>query len=220
METQKVNAERIYEIGNIQKVSFGRITLKPEANALLKQLVDFNKKPIKKQDTADLMNLAIGKLKKVKKHISGYRTLATKPLNDAKNEIIAREKELLKPYDDAIFTAAQMVRVWDVEVEQEHQEAVAKAEKRQETNEKISLGKGGDGNVEAVAKPAPSMQSSTTYRTKWAFEILDQSQVPEEFKTINTVKINEAIRKAEVVQGLKVLTIPGIKITEEKVRVN
>jgi hypothetical protein len=214
------------------------LEIKPEGNALLKQLKENASKPVKSQGNCDAMNVGIGKLKKLTKFIKNCGKEATKPLRDATSQINERISEVTAPFTEVIDKSAATVLVWDDEQERLQKEAEAKAaeeeRKREEARlaeeerrKKISFKKGGNGNItpvpvpEPVTRPMPlTVTRSTQYHKHWTATVTSFAAVPDEFKILNQPKITEAMRKSKDKDGVPQAKIPGIKWECEKIRYN
>ena len=212
------------------------IQLKPDGEKLLKQIDTLTKTPIKSQGECDVVNVGIGKLKKLKKFIDDMRLGFTKPWRDAVSETNSKCNAAIYPLDIVIKQGGVTVRTWDDEqlrlqheaeeqarIAQEEAEAKAKAE--EERRRKISIAKGGTGEIAPVA-PAPvekivpySATQSTTYRKNWTYEVTNFSKVPGAYKTVDHQSIMADMRESKDKDGDPTLVIPGIKWVCEKVRV-
>lgn len=236
MKTQ-VKVERVYEVQNAPpKVVLGKIIqLKPDGAKLLKQIDTLTKTPIKNQGECDAVNVGIGKLKKLTKFIDDMRKGFTKPWRDAVSETNDKCNHAMEPLKNVIGQGVATVRLWDdeqlriqreaEEKAREEQEAAEEAARKKEaTNRKISIAKGGDGNVASVPvaqvqKIVPySATQSTAYRKNWGYEITNFGAVPDMFKIINGQALKAAMDKDK--DGDPAAVIPGIKWVNNPTRVN
>lgn len=213
------------------------IQLKPEGATLLKQVDVLTKTPIKSQGECDAVNVGIGKLKKLVKFIDDMRKGFTEPWRTAASETNEKCNAAAQPLKDVIAQGVATVRTWDDEQlriqreaeekarqEQEAAEAAAKAE--EERRRKISIAKGGKGEIapvvpEPVQKIVPYKATmSTSYRKNWTYKITNFSKVPGAYKAIDNQQIMADMRASKDKNGDPQLTIPGIVWVCEKIRVN
>ncbi len=221
---QEVDVTKVIQVQGMDAIPIRDIVKMEEGgNKLVKQVADLGSKEIGKQGVCDVLNLGIGKLKKVLRLIEFARKESTKPLREAKAAVDAQIRKVTDPIDEAVSAAACQVRIWDKKLEDEQREAEDKAQKEANRRKAISEAQGGDGtNIKPVDKPLPAkLQQSTTYRDNWTFEITDKAKVPETYKVVDNTLVRNAMRSAE--KGEKKepkITIPGIRIYNEPVRVN
>lgn len=210
------------------------IQLKPDGAKLLKQIDTLTKTPIKNQGECDAVNVGIGKLKKLVKFIDDMRKGFTKPWRDAVSETNDKCNDTIEPLKNVIGQGVATVRLWDDEQDRlqleaeekarkEQEAAEAAAKKREETNRKISIAKGGSGEV-APAAPAPvqkivpySAIKSTAYRKNWGYEVTNFSRVPDKYKVVDGQKLRAAMNKDK--DGDPTVVIPGIKWVNNPTRV-
>ena len=238
MKTQQVEVTKVFQVGNLPAVRVGPILeLKPEGNALLKQLRSKSEKPVKSQGDCDAMNIGIGKLKKLVKFTDQCRLAATKTLRDATKEINEKIKTVITPFEEVISSSSCQVRMWDDEQERLQRELEDKAaeeeRKREEARKaeeerrrKISLAQGGKGDITPVPPPEPvtrpmplATTRSTQYRKHWTYEITSFAAISDKFKSLNSAKVGEAMRDSKDTDGVPQAKIPGIKWVCEQVRV-
>lgn len=115
--------------------------------------------------------------RKAIKIVNETRLAFTRPIDQAKKDIMAEIESLLYPTVDAVqkldgivMAKATAIRAAEAKARREHEEAQAAAaetaRKREETNKNISLGKGGTGEVakvepEVVAAPIATNMRNT-----------------------------------------------------------
>ena len=234
----QVEVDRVYQIeGAPKKIVLGQILkLNPKGSELLKQADSLTQKPIDKQGVADVLNILVAKLKRVKKFLSDTKLEYTTEWRRATKEANEKYAEAMKPIDERIINAAAAVRVWDDEQERiqreaeeqarkEAEEAERKRKAEEERRRKISTTRGGVGNitpvpVEPIKKIVPyAARQSTQYRKNWVAEITSFAKLPDEFKMVNTVKLNEAMRNSKDKDGEPQAVILGVEWKCEKVRV-
>ncbi|MEE9354753.1 MAG: hypothetical protein V3U75_04110 [Methylococcaceae bacterium] len=178
--------------------------------------------------------MGIGKLKKLVKFLDDMRKGFTKPWRDAAKETNDKCNDAMEPLNKVIGQGVATVRTWDDKQERIQREAEEKARKEQEEAErkakaeeerrrKISIAKGGSGEVAPVA-PAPvekivpyAATMSTTYRKNWGFEITNFGIVPSEYKLVDSQKVKAAMDKDK--DGDPTAVIPGIKWVNNPTRV-
>jgi len=165
------------------------------------------------------------KIKEAEKRIEAKRLEFTKPLNQSLKAINATFKKLKEPLEQARDSISKKILSWRrVEAERariaeekrrkeeeerirkimEAREAKISAEKKKELIEEIIEE---EPKVE-VEKPKAKI-GKTQARKVWAFEVMDFSQVPDKYKSINQVEINADIRAGE-------RKIPGLKIYQKE----
>jgi hypothetical protein len=153
-------------------------------------------------------------------------TLKRKEIKGVLTMIEARRKEIVKPIDDskkAVQTEASgisdplekadkklfaIVSAWQTEQRMIAEEAAEKLRKEAEARfaetmaddeatsedvERVAT------HVEIAAKPVVMSKSLTPMKTRetWKFEITDASAIPREYLMPDTVKIGQAVRRAE-----------------------
>ncbi len=181
-----------------------------------------------------MVNVGIGKLKKLVKFIDDMRKGFTEPWRTAVNETNEKCNATAQPLKDVIDQGDVTVRAWDNEqlrlqheaeekARKEQEEAERKAKAEEERRRKISIAKGGTGDVAPVA-PAPVQKivpyeatMSTSYRKNWGYEVTNFAKIPDEYKIIDGQKLKAAMNKDK--DGDPQAVIAGIKWVNNPTRV-
>jgi hypothetical protein len=142
--------------------------------------------------------------RKALKIVNEARLAFTRPIDAAKKEIMKEIEstlfptaEAVKKLDSMVMTRAAEIKAEEEKARREHEEAVRAAEeaarKREETNKKISLAKGGTGEVatvepetiekiEAAVKAGTREIAGVAIWQEWIFAIEDSKKVPPEYR--------------------------------------
>ena len=207
-KTIQVEVAQVIEIDNMPAVSIKDVlAIKPGAIALAEQV---NTLAVTDQASADVMNLSLMKLNKVKKFIEELRKQATKPLRDATSTVNAQVKEKAAPFVEAFETGKAKLDTWrreqqaiiDAENRRIAEENRIAEEKRQaEINRRLKLSKaqGGDGSnntpvaeIEPVKTKQPlSVTDSTKTFRKLNIAVVEVGKVPAEW--LKSDKVRDAI---------------------------
>jgi predicted phage tail protein len=147
------------------------------------------------------------------KALEDKRTSFTKPLNESLKEINNTFKTMAAPLEEAKRRLANDIGKWQAA----ERERIAKEEARRQkiADAAEAKRKEADPTFYVPAKtiemerPDKSIGSSQT-SMRWSGEVTDFEKLPDEYKQINQVAINEAIRKG-------VREIPGVKIEQKPV---
>lgn len=151
------------------------------------------------------------------KQIESKRLEFTKPLNAFLGQINAYFKAAAEPFAEANSLNRSKIRVYDAEVERRRQEAARiEAEKLALARREAELNNGEitiDLSPVPVPTPVPtrvfaSTGGSMSPRKEPRWELEDLTLVPDEYLTLDTVKIGKVVRAG-------VRQIPGIRIWEE-----
>lgn len=154
--------------------------------------------------------------KTIEKRIEEIRTTLVKPLNDRVKEINKYAKDLMSPIDEVTANAKHELRKWEMKLEKERQEQIAKAESERKAAEAAAKAEaeldgmfGGteaaqsqimaeakvtDISVAHAAKVASIEQNKVSGARKvWTFQITDESLIPREFLVVDEKKIRAAM---------------------------
>lgn len=159
-------------------------------------------------------SLLLSDIVKIKRGAEERRQFFVKPLNDHVKAINDFFKNLLAPVEKA----DQIIRSKILNYRQREMKRIEEVEKerRQLLLENPIQGNPGSLPAERLeVQPLPKTvkvegATTTTARKVWDFEILDASQVPREYLTIDAQAIRTAIKS-----GLR--SIPGIRIFEREI---
>jgi len=141
------------------------------------------------------------KIREVEKTIEAKRLEFTKPINQSLKAINSTFKELSSPLEKARKLLTDKILDW----RRKEQERIAAEEaKRMEEVRKLQS-KG----IEVPELPTIEKTEATIGKTQarkvWTFMVEDFSKVPDIYKMINNVAVNDAIRNGHrIIQGLKI----------------
>ena len=141
------------------------------------------------------------KIREVEKAIEAKRLEFTKPINQSLKAINSTFKELSSPLENARKLLTDKILDW----RRKEQERIAAEEaKRMEEVRKLQS-KG----IEVPELPTIEKTEATIGKTQarkvWTFMVEDFSKVPDIYKMINNVAVNDAIRNGHrIIQGLKI----------------
>lgn len=190
MELDKNEMIKAVDGGMVQVVETSRM-------GLVKQAADLE---VKTANDSDMAVLVLKRLNIGIKAIEEKRKAFVQPLNDHVKDINAFFKEIRQPLEDEKSALNKRNMAYRAEQQRLHLEEVAKAEAEQRRREKISLAKGGDGIAKtpvAEIVPVHQLRDTTQVRKVWKAEVIDFKALPDEYKIVNTVMLNEAIRRAD-----------------------
>jgi len=141
------------------------------------------------------------KIREVEKAIEAKRLEFTKPINQSLKAINSTFKELSSPLEKARKLLTDKILDW----RRKEQERIAAEEaKRMEEVRKLQS-KG----IEVPELPTIEKTEATIGKAQarkvWTFMVEDFSKVPDIYKMINNVAVNDAIRNGHrIIQGLKI----------------
>lgn len=151
----------------------------------------------------------LAQLRRFKRRVTAFFEPMKKSVNQTRNEILAREKEVRGPIErcEAALVA---------EISRYRREAAkAQAELQSAVVEAI----GGDLPVEILQPETEDVYTGVTYRTQHDFEVVDEGSVSRSFLMIDRKKILELMRLKtpeeveKAVGGIKIITtqIPVVR---------
>jgi len=144
-------------------------------------------------------------------------------------------KKAVRPYQEAkrILTSKLMnYRAEQQRKEREAREAAeAERQKREqakrdeeERRRKISISKGGTGDITPVAEPEPvpepesfAATDTTKVQKRWDIEIVDPFLVPREYLLVKESMIRQAMFDSRDKDGVPQIQIPGVKIFQREI---
>lgn len=162
------------------------------------------------ESSSDVENVSVF-LKKVSdaiKNVEAKRLEFTKPLNQSLKAINSTFKELKRPLEEAKGVLSTKILDWRaieskrVEKEEARRRKIQEAHKKQGHEVKAPV---------VMAKPEKTI-GNTQVRKVWRSKVVDFSKVPDEYKAIDQVKVNQAVRSGE-------REISGIEIYQEETMV-
>lgn len=178
------------------------------------QVLEENAKPIAAEaqaieiKTTEDVESASQFLKKISdnlKVIESKRLEFTAPLNQSLKSINDTFKRVKEPLMKAKEEVSSKILTW----RRAEQERIAKEEQRRQAIQKAHEAQGHNVNAPVTMARPENTIGNTQVRKVWTFEITDFSQVPDSYKGIDRVAVNNAIRAG-------VREVPGLKIYQEE----
>jgi len=186
-----------------QVVGFDAV--KATAQAVLAQVEVMT---VSNEADAQAATLKRNEISTVLKIVEDRRKDLVKPLDDAKKVVQAEAKGISDPLEKAKAELFTKVSRWQTEqrmIAEEQAEAERKAaaerlaatmaddEATIEDVERV------EAHVEVAARPVNMSKSLAPMKTRetWKFEITDEKLIPREYLMVDTVKLGQAVRRAE-----------------------
>lgn len=140
------------------------------------------------------------------KKIENSRLDLTAPLNQTLSKINAAAKKAKEPLEQAKMIVSNNILSWRKEVQRQIQAEEERRRKIQEAHKEQ-----GHQVNEPVILQRPDKTIGNAQAVKvWKWELVDKKLVPDDYKMIDNVRINQAIRNFQK-DGVP-MEIPGIKI--------
>ncbi|MCK5016387.1 MAG: hypothetical protein KAS32_04870 [Candidatus Peribacteraceae bacterium] len=140
-------------------------------------------------------------LRDTERNIEAERQKFTKPLNQTLRNINATFKEIAAPLVEARRVLTQRVIVWKTTERERIEKEEARRRKIQEAHEK----KGHEVKAPVYIERPDSKIGSTQTRKVWVSAVADFSKVPDDYKMLDNVAVNQAIRNGvREIKGLKI----------------
>ena len=173
-----------------------------ETSPLLVQVESYS---IESSEDVEHASVFLKKISDTIKSVEAKRLEFTKPLNQSLRAINSTFKELKNPLETVRGRLIIRILGWRAAEEQRVLKEEARRRKIQEAHEK----QGHEVKAPVVmAKPEKTI-GNTQVRKVWRFRIVDFSKVPDKYKAIDQVLINQAIR-------LGTRGIVGLEIYQEE----
>jgi len=176
--------------------------LEKQASPLIKEAEGYKVASVEDVDKASIF---LKKLRDTERMIEAKRLEFTKPLNQSLRAINASFKNVTQPLASARIVLTQKVVTWKTAERERLEKEEARRRKIQEAHEK----KGHEVKAPVVLEIPENKIGNTQTRKVWKYKVVDFSKIPDDFKSINQVAINQAIR-----QGVR--EIKGIEIYQEE----
>jgi hypothetical protein len=186
-----------------QVVGFDAV--KATAQAVLASVKEMS---VTNEAEAQAATLKRNEISSVLKMVEDRRKDLVKPLDDAKKEKQAEAKGISDPLEKAKADLFAKVSKWQTE-QRMIAEAAARKE-REEAEARLAATMADDeatiedverveAHVELAAKVVKLSKSLAPMKTRetWKFEIIDEKAVPREYLMVDTVKLGQAVRRAE-----------------------
>lgn len=166
---------------------------------------------IKKEEDVEEASGFLLKINTQLKKIEANRLDLTAPLNQTLSKINAAAKKAKEPLETAKAILSDGILAWRREIQRQIQAEEDRRRKIQEAHEKA----GHQVNEPVILeRPAKTMGNSQAVKI-WRWEVTNKSQVPDDYKMIDDVRVNQAIRNMQK-DGVKEMLIPGIRIYQDE----
>ena len=176
--------------------------LEKQVSPLVKASKEYKIASVKDVDNASAI---LKGLRDTERTIEAKRQEFTKPLNQSLRAINTTFREIVEPLVEARKILTQRIIVWKTAEREKQEKEEARRRKIQEAHEK----KGHEVKAPVVLEKPDNKIGHTQTRKVWAFNIVDFSKLPDEYKVINNVAINQAMRNG-------VREIKGLRIYQEE----
>jgi len=176
--------------------------IEEETSILLKQADSY---VIKSAQDVDLASEFLRKIKDVENRVEAKRLEFTKPLNESLKAINNTFRQLSEPLTQARKLLTEKILSW----RRAEQERIAKEEERRRKIQEAHERAGHEVKAPIILERPETKMGDTQVRKVWNWELIDFSKVPDIYKEINRVAINQAIRN-----GAR--EIPGLEIFQEE----
>ena len=176
--------------------------IEEETSLLLKQADSY---VIKSAQDADSASEFRRKIKDVENRIEAKRLEFTKPLNQSLSAINETFKKLSRPLKEVRESLTGRILDWW----RTENDRLAKEEERRRKIQDAHERAGHEVKAPIILERPETKMGDTQVRKVWNWELIDFSKVPDIYKEINRVAINQAIRN-----GAR--EIPGLEIFQEE----
>jgi len=156
-------------------------------------------------EAVDEASMFLKKVRDTERSIEAKRLEFTAPLNQSMRAINATFKKLKEPLEQARKLLTNRVLTWKIAERERLEKEEARRRKIQEAHE----AKGHEVKAPVVLDRPDNKIGNTQTRKVWTFEVVDFTKVPNEYKELNTVKVNSVIRAG-------VRDIKGLRIYQEE----
>jgi hypothetical protein len=156
-------------------------------------------------EAVDVASTFLKKLRETETSIEAKRLEFTAPLNQSLKAINDTFKSLKQPLEEARMLLTNRILNWKrIETER-----LAKEEERRRKIQEAHLEAGHQVNAPVVLERPENKIGNTQTRKVWTFRVKEFSKIPDVYKVINQVAVNQSIRDG-------VRDIPGIDIYQEE----
>jgi septal ring factor EnvC (AmiA/AmiB activator) len=176
--------------------------LEKQVSPLVKQAGDYKVDSIEAVDEASVF---LKKVRDTEKNLEAKRQEFTAPLNQSLKAINETFKQLKNPLEQARNLLTNKILTW----KRAETERLAKEEARRRAIQEAHEKKGHEVKAPVVLERPENKIGNTQTRKVWTFEVVDFSKVPGEYKSINQVAVNQAVRSG-------VREIKGLRIYQEE----
>jgi len=176
--------------------------IKEESSILLKQADSY---VIKSAQDVDSASEFLRKIKDTENRLETKRLEFTKPLNESLKAINNTFRQLSEPLSQARKLLTEKILLW----RRQEQEKIAKEEERRRKIQDAHERAGHEVKAPIILERPEKKMGDTQVRKVWSWKLVDFNKVPDSYKEINPVAINQAIRN-----GAR--EIPGLRIFQEE----
>jgi hypothetical protein len=156
-------------------------------------------------ESVDTASLFLKKVRDAENNLEAKRLEFTSPLNQSLRAINDTFTQLKAPLTQARVIITNRILLW----KQQETERLAKEEARRRAIQEAHLKAGHEINAPVVLERPENKIGNTQTRKVWKWKLIDQTKVPDVYKVVNQVMVNESIR-----QGTR--EIPGLEIYQEE----
>lgn len=214
-------AKRV-DITTLVRMDTERVRIMEKMTSQIQKEVALSKKTILVVDSMEDSAAASNRrtvLKELRKQMENKRLEFGRIIKEFGKGWDAFFKEPIKPAEDEISRLQELELVYVQkcrELERKAEEERQAEIKRREAIQKAHEEKGHKVDETPRESLIPEVQTAKTMTlTKtldyWTYEVIDESQVPREYLTVDTVKINQVIKRKDK----PVREIPGLKIYKQ-----
>jgi len=183
--------------------------IKKEIQVLEKQISPLIKEAdsyvINSVEAVDKASVFLKRVRDTESNLEKKRLEFTAPLNQSLRAINETFRQLKEPLSSARMFLTNKIITW----KREETERLAKEEARRRAIQEAHEKKGHKVKAPVVLERPENTIGNTQMRKVWKFKITDFSKVPDDFKLIDQIKVNQAIRNG-------VREIKGIEIYQEE----
>lgn len=195
---------------------------------------------ISNQNDFEVASTILSDVKARYKELDAQRKKITKPIDDAKKEVMdlfRKPLELLEAAESKLkrlmlnYTSEQeriarekqreLERLAEIEAEKERKKLEAKIERAKASgkDEKVEMLEEQKENIAPIVVPVIQAQieppKGVFYRENWTARVVNESLVPREYLIVNIQALNSIAKSTK-----GTLTIPGVKFVSEKILVS
>ena len=152
-------------------------------------------------EAIDNASLFLRKVKEAENNLEAKRLEFTAPLNQSLKAINETFRQLKSPLTQARELLTGRILSW----KRLETERLAKEEARRRAIQEAHEKAGHQVNAPVVLERPETKIGNTQTRKVWTFRVIDFSKIPDEYKLINQVTVNQAIRDgAREIGGLEI----------------
>ena len=176
--------------------------LESQVSPLVKQAGSYIIDSVEAVDTASVF---LKQVRDTERSIEDKRLEFTAPLNQSLKAINDTFKKLKEPLEQARALLTNKILGW----KRDEAERLFKEEERRRKIQEAHLKAGHEVNAPVVLERPENKIGNTQTRKVWTFRVKEFSKIPDVYKVINQVAVNQSIRDG-------VRDIPGIEVYQEE----